>query len=456
MSCAIDRLWSIMTALLLAVAVVACCGPKAIPTEVPPTEVSPIEATESPIAEEEPVTIVFWHWKFGQEPFIEWTNWLKTEYEAAHPGVTIEYYGPPEINAEVSAAIASGEGVPDIVGVGPNSWNFEMMAAGNWLDLGPFIDADPEWQEIIESWSAIPEAAYMYKGQILNANLTNGPQFIYYWKDLFEQAGAQPPKTLDELFALPSKFDAIGVDTMASGLDSTSLWQYGPWFWTLAGAIDHDWAVQRQADECAQPWAGDPVAKQALETLQRIYEDGVLRKQAPQEKYEEARLAFARKEVAMFYVAGVWDNEILEDIDNAGVLYFPPMAEGDGGLFMGSNDIAVAVANVTEEQKNPERQQVVVDFVKFMCSLDSQKKIWEVGLMPLMPEAVTSEDTGEQRLTAAQIRMCASPDARTLLYQFRDPELGKSIRDSMLGMLLGAKTPDEVLADADAACAASQ
>jgi raffinose/stachyose/melibiose transport system substrate-binding protein len=315
--------------------------------------------------------------------------------------------------------------------------------------------ADAEWQGWIKGWSAVPKVEYLYKGKIVVLNITNGPNFIYYWKDLFQKAGADVPKTIDDLSALVPKFRAIGVDTMVSGLDSTSLGNYDIWIWNLAGAINFDWAAKKQDDSCGAAWAGDPVAKQALDRFAKLYKDGVLRQQSPQEKYDpDAKQAFNQRKAAMFYPAGVWVNGGLgQDVGNVGAMFLPGLQAGSKPILMGSNDVAAAVLNAPAQQKNTERQAPIADLCKFMTSPDSQKTLWKVGLMPLMPEAITSEDTGAQKLTAEQIRLGSGSDVRTLFYNTTIPELADAQENAMLGLLIGAKTTDQVLADSDAGCA---
>jgi ABC-type glycerol-3-phosphate transport system substrate-binding protein len=301
----------------------------------------------------------------------------------------------------------------------------------------------------------VPEAQYIYNGVVFMVSLSNGPNFIYYRKDLFEDAGVEPPETIEDLLALPPAFEAIGVDTMVSGLDSTTIWQYIPWFYNIAGGIDYEWALDRQADEC-QTWTGDPVAEEALLTFERLYDEGVLRKQSPQERYDpDAKQAFIQAEAALQYTAGVWLNGgLADDIDNIGALYFPVLNAGDNPVLLGSNDVAVSILNVTDEQKDPAHQDLMLEFAKFISSPESQAVIWEVGLMPLMPEAISSEDTGAQQLVAEQVRMAAASDVNVLYYAATIPEVGQALGEGMLGMLIDVKTVDEVLADIDAACAA--
>jgi len=395
-----------------------------------------------------------WHWKFQNPQFKTWSDWLKEEFRKTHPNVSYEFVQPAALFDQVRTAIAAGGDVPDVVGVSEMGFVKGVYEGGYWLDLKPYIDADQEWKKWVEGWSAVPQVQWMIDGKIIVNNISSGPMFIYYRKDLFEKAGVQPPKTFDELLALVPKFQAIGVDTMATGLDPTSAWQYAPWFWTMAGIIDYDWALQRQVNECGGPWAGDPVAKEALENFLKLYKEGVLRKQTPQEKYHpDASGAFARAEVAMYYHAGVWNNSFIPDLENVGVIYFPALKAGDKPVFMGSNDIAVSVLDVTEEQKDPDHREAVVEFVKLMASPASQSLLWDVGVMPLLPEAIGATDAEDQKLTAQQIMMSSSPDARTLFYDIQIATLNKAMSDGMLGLLIDATTIDQVLADLDAACA---
>jgi hypothetical protein len=66
---------------------------------------------------------------------------------------------------------------------------------------------------------------------------------------------------------------------------------------------------------------------------------------------------------------------------------------------------------------------------------------------------VSSVDTPLKQNVADQIRMAGDPSAKVLWNGFTLPQVSTAHDSSALGLLLGAKTPDQVLADMDAACA---
>ena len=123
------KLAFLLTVLIVLSTLLAACAPQATPapapapapTEAPaptaapaPTEVPPPTATAAPA----PVTITYW--AFGSEGSamadgMLWTDWygkLLKEYEAAHPGVTVDFalkgYDASGSTLVVDTAVAAG------------------------------------------------------------------------------------------------------------------------------------------------------------------------------------------------------------------------------------------------------------------------------------------------------------------------------------------------------------
>ena len=66
------------------------------------------------------------------------------------------------------------------------------------------------------------------------ANVSLGPMFIWYWKDMLTKAGIKSfPQTTSQLIAAAAALKAKGLPTMALGLNSQALFNFDNTFYTL-------------------------------------------------------------------------------------------------------------------------------------------------------------------------------------------------------------------------------
>jgi multiple sugar transport system substrate-binding protein len=125
------------------------------------------------------------------------------EFEAAHPGVRVNYIeGPSATNARedlYATSLLSGQSVYDLI-FADVVWVPKFAAAG-WLE-----DLTERWPA--ERWSEfIPGAleGSKYKGRIYRVPQTIDCGMLFYRKDLLRAAGEQPPETFDELVRIARK-----------------------------------------------------------------------------------------------------------------------------------------------------------------------------------------------------------------------------------------------------------
>lgn len=119
---------------------------------------------------------------------------LIAKYEKSHPGITIKET-PVTNNAKILAAITGGN-PPDIVDLG------NSLPLGSWASVGALTDLDP----LIKS-SGLDTSVYVKSA--FDALKVNGKTYglpfqifnagLIYNKQLLQEAGLTPPKTLQEL-----------------------------------------------------------------------------------------------------------------------------------------------------------------------------------------------------------------------------------------------------------------
>lgn len=108
------RIYPVLAVVLILSFVLAGCGAKATPTAAPAPTAAPVVAEQpTAVPEVKPVKITVWHQWDGK--YLDAITAAFKEYEAAHPGVTIDLSKPEDVSSALKVAIPAGEG-PDIIG----------------------------------------------------------------------------------------------------------------------------------------------------------------------------------------------------------------------------------------------------------------------------------------------------------------------------------------------------
>jgi multiple sugar transport system substrate-binding protein len=193
----------LISMLVLCAFVLSACAPKALPTEAPATEPA---KTEAPVVATEPQKVTLEFWTFSDYATDVGGDLMKVfiaEFEAAHPGVTINMTGKggDELNTGIVTSAASGT-IPDIY-MGTTSQGalfVSIKAMANVYDRWMAMPEDYRAQFNSEMIKEVtPEANTMYA-----MPFTGYATFLYRNLTVLKAAGidpAQPVNTWDEWLA---------------------------------------------------------------------------------------------------------------------------------------------------------------------------------------------------------------------------------------------------------------
>ena len=210
---------------------------------------------------------------------------LIAAFEAARPGVTVDFVGVPNQGdhiAKLSTAFAGGS-PPDV---------FLL----NYRRLGPFVErgvlAPVELGELSEQdFYAPPLEAFTYDGELACLPQNVSSSVAYVNLDLFAKAGLPLPSpewTWDDLEKAAKALHAKGI--AAFGFDPL-VRNVAPFVWTAGGEVVDD------TEAPTEMTFGSPEAEQALTYLNGLQAYGVdARSRAATEPVEQ----FARGELAIF------------------------------------------------------------------------------------------------------------------------------------------------------------
>lgn len=177
--------------------VLTSCAPKPTPTPRPtPPTATPVPPTPTP----KPITLRFISWRMDEAKWADFIDKRIKEFEAAHPGVTIEKISEPVegYDDKLITAITVGE-VPDIIHL--TGRTLPSFVAKGWL--AP-LDQYMKGTDIKESYSKLQDFCVI-NGKTYAILVEAYVVGLIYNKPMLEEAGVEVPTTPDELLEAAKK-----------------------------------------------------------------------------------------------------------------------------------------------------------------------------------------------------------------------------------------------------------
>lgn len=210
-------------------------------------------------------------------------------------------------------------------------------------------------------------AGYALDGKVLGVPMSAGYEYVYYWKDMFAEAGVEVPTTWPQLQEAATKlqehFGQDNPDFMAIALGAKDEWPDYP-FMEFMPALEsgngQNWNDMAKTDE---PFAEGTDIYKAYKKANSLFTSGVFGKDPLGLGNDQVTTLFAQKEAAMIAL-GDWGllniQNGADSVDQLGTFYLPARdSESDpfrvivqGDSFMG----------VTTHSKNPELAKAFVEW----------------------------------------------------------------------------------------------
>lgn len=229
---------------------------------------------------------------------------------------------------------------------------------------------------------------YAVDGKVLGIPLTAGYEYVYYWKDMFKEAGVEVPTTWEEFETVTKKLqDYYGKDNpdfiaLACGLkDEWPDYPFMEFMPALESGNGQNWNSMAEQDE---PFAEGTDINKAYKKVESLFSSGVLGKDPLGLGKDQVTTMFASKQAAITAL-GDWGLQDIknstDDTSDLGTFYLPTRnTEEDpynvivqGDSFMG----------VTTHSKHPEAAKAFVewfysdacypDYIEYVSSASSMK-----------------------------------------------------------------------------------
>ena len=256
-------------------------------------------------------------------------------------------------------------------------------------------------------------AGYGLDGKILGIPMTAGYEYVYYWKDMFEEAGVEVPTTWDQLKevsrTLQDYYGKDNPDFMAIALGAKDEWPDYPFMEfmpALEGGNGQNWNDMAKTDA---PFAADTDIAKAYQKAYHLFTSGVFGKDPLGLGSDQATALFAQKQAAITAL-GDWGLQNIQngtdDYSQLGTFYLPARnTESDpfrvivqGDSFMG----------ITTHSKNPEAAKA---FVEWFYS-----DAWYPGYINFVTSASSMTNFPKEKDPILAEADAAQPDMELVMY----------------------------------------
>jgi raffinose/stachyose/melibiose transport system substrate-binding protein len=369
--------------ILLAFSLIAVqCGATPAPTAEPtqPAAAPEVPApTDAPAAEQR--TLVVWdqYYRVVESDVIDTLN---AEFEANHPGVTIDRTSRvlDDLNTVVKLAMAEPGG-PDVSQVNQGLNDMGAMVLGDLLL--PLDDYAQQygWNDLFSasvlSRNSYTTDATFGEGSLYGVSPTAEVVGVYYNKQKFEEHGWTVPTTWDEFTQLLADIQAAGEIPIAFGsLDGwNAIHEYSAVQHVLVSGEYIDDFVYGRNDVRFDI----PENEQAAETVQEWVQAGYFTPGFEGIGYDDVTVLFKSGE-GVLTITGSWlAPELVDSEFDFGFFLVPQESAGEPQLAIGGFGIAYAIRKTTAHP------DLAAEYVNWMVSPRAAELWAEASYVPAMP-----------------------------------------------------------------------
>ncbi|WP_237706754.1 ABC transporter substrate-binding protein [Kribbella flavida] len=289
-----------------------------------------------------------WYHQYGEAG----TQQAVERYAEEYPDATVSVqWSPGDYDKKTAAALLT-DGGPDVFEYG-NGPSIDMIKGGQVADLSDLLgDARSDFTpSLLERVT--------YQGKLYAIPQATDMQLLVYRKSLLQQAGVQPPQTVDELLAAAKKLTTddvkglfVGNDGGVGILGGPALWSAGADYLTQDGRFGFD----------------TPAVAESLRKLRELFSSKALLLGAPTDWSDPS--AFTQGLTAMQFT-GLWTLPQIQKAfgDDFGVLPWPKLDASTGAP---SVPVGAYSASVSTKSSNVDAAK---KFVKWLWVDQTDKQL---------------------------------------------------------------------------------
>ncbi len=395
-------------------------------------------ACSSGATEGDQVTIEFWTMQLSPT-FDEYIKGVIADYEKQHPNVKVKWVDVPweSMEQKMLSAVTANK-APDVANLNP-------QFAAKLAELDALVNMD----------EAVPseERAKYFEG-VWKANSFDGKTFGIPWylstqvtmynREMFKEAGLdpdKPPTNFEELAEVAEKIkEKTGKYAFMPAMDESHFMEY---------LVQME--VDLTTDDGKKAAFNTPAGKKAFQYWVDLYKRGLIPKNSITEGHGKAIDMYQAGEIAILPSGPQFLKIVKENAPKiAEVTASGPQITGDSGK------MNVAVMNLVVP-KQSKHQKEAVDFALFITNAENQLKFCKLtAILPSVKKAAEDPyftklpDNAEPIDEARIISASQLPKSEVLVPPLKGyDDLKKAMNEAMQSALLGKKSVDKALADAE-------
>jgi multiple sugar transport system substrate-binding protein len=290
-------------------------------------------------------TLRQWYHQYGEAGTEQAVQRYASQYEKA--AVEVQWT-PGDYESKLASGLLSDVG-PDVFEY-PSGASVELVRGGQVVPLDDIVGP------VRADYSDVDLASNSVDGSIYGVKIVDDTGLLYYRKSLLEQAGVQPPTTMDELIAASTALNRNEVKGLFVGNDvgvtpafgggallGPALWAAGTDYLTPDNRVGFD----------------TPEVRESFRKLQQLADSGSLLLGAPTDWWDPS--SFTQGLCAMQW-CGLWAMPKIQQTlgDDFGIVAWPPLG---GGVGKPSTFLGGWTSMVSAKSRDVE---LAKDFVKWL------------------------------------------------------------------------------------------
>lgn len=340
---------------------------------------------------QEEVTLVVWDnfTREAEQPMIEQLN---TQFEEAHPGVTIqrETYETSDLTQLAPRALSEDNG-PDVIMVNQGYTGMgALVEAGLLLPLNDYADQYGWWDRYAEGLHArnsfSEDGQEFGTGNLYGVSNTAEVVGIYYHKEIFEELGLAVPTTWEEFEAALQTIADGGYTPIVFG--SLDGW---PAIHTW-GAIEHAYSPLEEIDNFIFRREGGTFVTEgnvtAAEKMREWIEAGYFTPGFEGMDYDNATYGDFINHAGAMWITGSWMTgsiiaDLGDDAANVGFFLLPSATGEEIPLTIGGVGLPYAIRATSEHA------DLAAEYIDLLTGAEAAALLFEQGYLPAVaPEGV--------------------------------------------------------------------
>ncbi|MDD3141928.1 MAG: extracellular solute-binding protein [Lachnospiraceae bacterium] len=325
-------------------------------------------AVDSSSKNADKVTVSFWH-KYCQPGQVEVFEEICKDYEKEHPNVEIKITTTTDDDMKTKLQVALGsEDLPDVYQTWSGEYCEKFARGGYALDLTTYLEEDKEWKE---SFYPACYSAFTYGDKQYALPTRFDSQIFVYKKSLFEKYGLKEPGTWDELMDICETLKENGEIPFILGDGLT--WDAPHWYGSLWQRCIPEEILEQQDFNIKTVKLDDPRYIKGLNYFTELVDKGYFKENCVSLEHNMALETFYAGEGTMAYVEVVEFNDINKGLNGDFGFFSMPKMEGEAG----NQEKTFGAPEGMIVNAKSEHVEESVDFLKYLTSLDVQKKLVE-------------------------------------------------------------------------------